>query len=133
MYYGYPLAAVGENWGLALKVAHIQIVSPISYTGYMYLVEPVPRMVSCALSTSGNQPHYSDSMFLIVMSFSSSTVPITYVEADGTEKLVQAEIGRNLMDVAHANNIELEGTVSDFLAVIICYRWRAASASACSD
>ena len=39
----------------------------------------------------------------------AETVAITYVEADGTEKEVQAEIGKNLLDVAHENNIELEG------------------------
>jgi hypothetical protein len=37
------------------------------------------------------------------------TVSITYVEADGTEKTVDAEIGKNLLDVAHANHVELEG------------------------
>ena len=37
------------------------------------------------------------------------TVPITYIEADGTEKEVQAQVGQNLLDVAHDNNIELEG------------------------
>jgi len=37
------------------------------------------------------------------------TVPIIYVEADGTEKEVQAEIGKHLLEVAHANNVELEG------------------------
>ena len=37
------------------------------------------------------------------------SVKITYVEADGTEKEVQAEIGKNLMQVAHDNNVELEG------------------------
>jgi hypothetical protein len=41
----------------------------------------------------------------------TTTVPITYIEADGTEKEVQAEIGQNLMEVAHKNNVELEGTV----------------------
>ena len=39
----------------------------------------------------------------------AETVTITYVEADGTEKEVQAEIGKNLMEVAHDNNVELEG------------------------
>jgi hypothetical protein len=38
----------------------------------------------------------------------AETVAITYVEADGTEK-VQAEVGKNLMQVAHDNNVELEG------------------------
>jgi hypothetical protein len=40
----------------------------------------------------------------------SNTVAITYVEADGKETTVDAEIGQNLMAVAHANDIELEGT-----------------------
>jgi hypothetical protein len=41
---------------------------------------------------------------------SPETVSIVYVEADGTEKTVEAEVGMNLMDVAHAHNVELEGT-----------------------
>jgi hypothetical protein len=40
----------------------------------------------------------------------AETVPITYVEADGTEHTVEAEIGKNLLDAAHDNNVELEGT-----------------------
>ena len=40
---------------------------------------------------------------------SGRTVTITYVEADGSEQEVQAEIGQNLLDVAHDNNVELEG------------------------
>jgi hypothetical protein len=32
-----------------------------------------------------------------------------FVESDGTEKEVMADIGKNLLDVAHGNNVELEG------------------------
>lgn len=39
----------------------------------------------------------------------SKTVSITYVEPDGTEKTVDAEIGKNLMEIAHDHNVELEG------------------------
>lgn len=39
-------------------------------------------------------------------------MPITYVEADGSEKTVDAELGKNLMDVAHENDIELEGSAN---------------------
>jgi hypothetical protein len=42
------------------------------------------------------------------------TVPISYIEADGTEKEVEAEIGQNLMEVAHKHNVELEGTTRIF-------------------
>ena len=34
---------------------------------------------------------------------------ITYCDPDGTEYPVEAEIGKHLLDVAHDNNIELEG------------------------
>ncbi len=40
----------------------------------------------------------------------SNTVPVTYAEADGKETTVDAEIGQNLMAVAHDHDIELEGT-----------------------
>lgn len=40
----------------------------------------------------------------------TKTVPITYIEPNGEEKEVQAEVGKNLLDIAHDNNIELEGT-----------------------
>lgn len=39
----------------------------------------------------------------------NKTVPIIYIEPNGEEKEVQAEIGKNLLDIAHDNNIELEG------------------------
>lgn len=31
---------------------------------------------------------------------------------DGTEKTVQAEIGKNLMEIAHEHNVDLEGKVT---------------------
>ena len=34
---------------------------------------------------------------------------ITYCDPDGTEHPIEAEIGKHLLDVAHDNNIELEG------------------------
>ena len=39
----------------------------------------------------------------------ADTVKITYIEADGSEKTIDAEIGKHLLDIAHENNIELEG------------------------
>lgn len=37
------------------------------------------------------------------------TTNISYIDRSGEELSVDAEIGKNLMDVAHDNNIELEG------------------------
>ena len=54
--------------------------------------------------------------FFLLSDFSNAvvirqkSVPIVFIEADGTEKEVMAEIGKNLLDVAHENNVELEGT-----------------------
>ena len=51
---------------------------------------------------------------------SADTVTVTYVEADGSEKDVQAEIGKNLLEVAHDNNIELEGKYEHECAILLC-------------
>lgn len=63
----------------------------------------------------------------IGLSFPMSIVPatkmvnITYIEADGSEKRVDAQVGMNLMDVAHENNIELEGACGGELACSTCH------------
>ena len=49
------------------------------------------------------------------------TVPITFVEADGTERKVTASIGKNLLEVAHDNNVELEGACGGELACSTCH------------
>ena len=41
--------------------------------------------------------------------YSPKTVPITFITPEGDEQEVQAEIGSNLLEVAHANDIYLEG------------------------
>ena len=53
--------------------------------------------------------------------FSATTVNITYVEADGTEKTVEAKVGQHLLDVAHENNVELEGACGGELACSTCH------------
>jgi ferredoxin len=37
------------------------------------------------------------------------TTKITYIDPSGEEHSVDAELGKNMMEVAHKNNIELEG------------------------
>jgi ferredoxin len=44
-----------------------------------------------------------------------------FVEANGTEKEVEATIGCHLLDVAHANNVELEGACGGELACSTCH------------
>ena len=52
---------------------------------------------------------------------SSKTVSITYIEADGTSKTVDAEVGVDLMTTAHDNDIELEGACGGELACSTCH------------
>lgn len=52
-----------------------------------------------------------DNRFSVIRTFAASKeiVTITYCDPEGGEHPVEAEIGKNLLDVAHDNNIELEG------------------------
>lgn len=61
-------------------------------------------------------------------SFATSTSPtfdtpitITFVEPDGEEYEVEAEIGDHFLDVAHDNDIELEGACGGELACSTCH------------
>lgn len=50
-----------------------------------------------------------------------STIPITFVYSDGEEVVVQAEIGKNLLEVSQANGIDLEGACGGELACATCH------------
>lgn len=51
----------------------------------------------------------------------AETVPFTYIDPLGKEHAVHAEIGKNLLDIAHDNNIELEGACGGELACATCH------------
>jgi ferredoxin len=76
------------------------------------------RPWNCATTTGDNgvskRPYTSTSP-------SSKTVSITYVEADGTSKTVDAEVGKDLLSTAHDNDIELEGACGGELACSTCH------------
>ena len=54
----------------------------------------------------------SAQLVLFAADTQADAVPVVFVEPNGTEKQVQAEIGKSLLDVAHENNVELEGKPS---------------------
>lgn len=54
-------------------------------------------------------------------SVSTDTVPITYILRDGEEQQVDAPIGTDLMQVAHDNDIDLEGACGGELACATCH------------
>lgn len=52
---------------------------------------------------------------------SNETVQITFVDSLEKEYTVPAEVGKSLLDVAHDNNIELEGACGGELACATCH------------
>jgi 2Fe-2S ferredoxin len=68
-----------------------------------------------------SERNYSSTRFMS-SNEKKKTVSITYVEAkDGTSKTVDAEIGMDLMNVAHENDIDLEGACGGELACSTCH------------
>lgn len=61
--------------------------------------------------------------FLNFFLFFSSThrIKITFVDPDKKEHVVDGEIGMDLMRIAHANDIELEGACEGSLACSTCH------------
>jgi ferredoxin len=51
----------------------------------------------------------------------SSKVPITFVDKNGEKQTVQAETGTSLLEVAHANHIDLGGACEGSLACSTCH------------
>lgn len=49
------------------------------------------------------------------------TVPVIFIDAMGKETPVDAQVGKHLLDVAHDNNIELEGACGAELACATCH------------
>ena len=49
------------------------------------------------------------------------TVKVTYVDPMGDEIVVDAEVGKHLLDIAQDNNIELEGACGGELACATCH------------
>eukprot|EP00946_MAST-07B_sp_MAST-7B-sp1_P000499 g499.t1 len=48
-------------------------------------------------------------------------ITVTFVEPDGEEYEVEAAVGDNMLDVAHDNDIELEGACGGELACSTCH------------
>lgn len=55
------------------------------------------------------------------VAFLATKVPIVFVDSDGSEVKVEAAEGRTLLEVAHENDIELEGACDGSLACSTCH------------
>lgn len=83
-----------------------------------------PSITTCvtARADRSKQPDQNAYHRSAMRSFSSKdTVSLTYIDPSGEEHPVQAEIGKHLLDVAHDNNIELEGACGGELACSTCH------------
>lgn len=52
---------------------------------------------------------------------SGETIRVTFVEKDGEEVQVDAPTGASMLEVAHANDVELEGACEGSLACSTCH------------
>ena len=48
-------------------------------------------------------------------------VKIIFIDSDGSEKLVDADLGLSILEVAHKNGIDLEGACEGSLACSTCH------------
>lgn len=48
-------------------------------------------------------------------------ITVTFIEKDGTETVVAAPVGQSMLEVAHKNDIELEGACEGSLACSTCH------------
>ncbi|KDO27708.1 hypothetical protein SPRG_07337 [Saprolegnia parasitica CBS 223.65] len=54
-------------------------------------------------------------------SMSTDKITFTFIEADGAKKDVTTAVGETILDIAHANDIELEGACGGELACSTCH------------
>lgn len=89
----------------------------ISASGFISLISSR----QCTIGQQSNTRFLRNRVYHTTNPFLADKVPITYVYPDGQERPVEAEIGMNLLDVAHANDIELEGACGGELACATCH------------
>ena len=46
---------------------------------------------------------------------------MTFIEADGTQRVVEAPVGHSLLRIAHDNNIDIEGACEGAMACSTCH------------
>ena len=51
----------------------------------------------------------------------SDVIKLTFVDADGDQEEVEAEVGETLLDIAHDNDIEVEGACGGEMACSTCH------------
>ncbi|ORY53859.1 ferredoxin [Rhizoclosmatium globosum] len=78
------------------------------------------RRVNIITSVVGPSQLYAD-QFLLFLYPHQPRYAVTYILQDGSKKTVYAKDGWNLLDLAHSNNIDLEGACEASLACSTCH------------
>ncbi|KAL6755150.1 2Fe-2S ferredoxin-type domain-containing protein [Haematococcus lacustris] len=71
--------------------------------------------------SAGRAVHTSAKLCSDVPSAPGETISVTFVDKDGLEHNVPAPIGKNLLEVAHDNEVDLEGACEGSLACSTCH------------
>ncbi len=53
----------------------------------------------------------------------SGKIKVTFIINDGEEKTVEAPIGLSILEIAHSNDLDLEGACEGSLACATCQRY----------
>lgn len=53
--------------------------------------------------------------------FNADTIQVIFVDRDGDEEVIDAPVGKSLLEIAHMNDIELEGACEGSLACSTCH------------
>ncbi|GFH06426.1 mitochondrial ferredoxin [Haematococcus lacustris] len=71
--------------------------------------------------SAGRAVHTTAKLCSDVPSAPGETISVTFVDKDGLEHNVPAPIGKNLLEVAHDNEVDLEGACEGSLACSTCH------------
>ncbi|ETV89132.1 hypothetical protein H257_00505 [Aphanomyces astaci] len=80
-----------------------------------------PSMAKAAWTASRHQPVSLHNALCFTSRSFSDKIHVTFVEADGTKKDVSAVVGETFLEIAHNNDIELEGACGGELACSTCH------------
>lgn len=76
----------------------------------------------CGDANSGPVPSYGPTyQHCTAAAPSDETITVTFVDKNGNDVTVQAPVGKNLLEIAHDNEIELEGACEGSLACSTCH------------
>jgi len=84
-------------------------------------VPPYPTSLSLSTTSSIVPSSSFQSFTTTTTAAQDNPITVIFVEPDGEEYEVQAEIGDHFLDIAHDNDIELEGACGGELACSTCH------------